>query len=209
MKLFSRYVVIAWIGVMGVFFSFVNQSFAQYQCIPELNKEFPDKRWINYDGQKFDFANLKGSVVLVEFIGMNCPACQAFSGAHQKGGYQGITPQGDLMSMEEYFPQYSGGISLADERIFFVQILLYSMSMGPPDVNDAKMWAEHFGLDHRKNTYIIVSSESLIGSVSYNLIPGFALLDKKGVMRSLSAGHNPTQNLYTDFLPMVPKLLTE
>lgn len=89
-----------------------------------------------------------------------------------------------------------------------MQVLLYSMSMGPPDNNDAKKWAQHFGLQ-KKNTYVVVPTKSLINPASYDLIPGFALLDKKGVVRSVSAGHNPKQNLWTYLLPMVNQLLKE
>jgi hypothetical protein len=52
--------------------------------------------------------------------------------------YEGMAPQEGLRSSEEPLPKYGRGVSLSDDRIVFVQILLYSMSMGPPTPADAR-----------------------------------------------------------------------
>jgi hypothetical protein len=58
-------------------------------------------------------SSFKGIVILVEPVGMNCPACNAFSGGIQKGGYKGTHPQNGLPSIEQLFPKYTGGCRCA------------------------------------------------------------------------------------------------
>jgi len=174
---------------------------------PEMGKEFPDLELIDQTGKKVRISDFKGSVILIEYIGMTCPACQAFSGAHDVGAYGGIKPQKGLKSIEKFCPIYSKGVRLSDDRVIFIQILLYSMSMGAPTVEDAKKWAKHFRLDRSKNQIVLAGKEELLGKASYDLIPGFQLVDKDFILRSDSTGHHPRNNLYTELLPMMPELI--
>lgn len=96
---------------------------------PVMGQEYPHLELKDYKGNLVKLADLKGKVIIIEPVGMNCPACNAFAGANRKGKFSGISPQADLRSFEEYFPLYSGGISLHDSRIIFVQLLLYDLRM--------------------------------------------------------------------------------
>ena len=176
---------------------------------PVLEEPYPDLELIDHRGEKVRLSSFKGSVLLIEPVGMTCPACQAFSGAHRYGAYKGVVPQQGLPSMEELFPRYTDGLSLSDDRITFVQLILYSMSMKAPTPRDAKKWAKHFRLDRIKNHVVLVGTQDLLGTASYNMIPGFQLVDRNSVFRSDSTGHRPRHSLWTHLLPMVPKLLQE
>ncbi len=154
----------------------------------------------------FIISELYGSVVLVEYVGMTCAACRAFSGANEVGSYQNITPQGGLPSIKKLFKDYTN-ISLDDNRIKFVQILLYSMTMDSPTPEHASNWANHFGFNRYSNEIVAVPKRDLRGKGSFNLIPGFQVLDKKLVVRKDSTGHRPRHNLYSELLPLVKKLL--
>lgn len=177
---------------------------------PQIGQKYPETEFIDQTGQKFKVSDFKGKVVLIEYVGMNCPACQAFSGANTRlGPFENNSVQPDLQSIEEYFPRYSGGMSLSDERIIFVQILLYDMTLGAPKANDAVLWAKHFKFDRNKNRIVSVATKDLRSDASYNLIPGFQLIDKKLILRSDSTGHNPRESLWKTLLPLVPKLLKE
>lgn len=176
---------------------------------PRLGEPYPDLELIDQTGQRVRLSSFKGSVLVIEPIGMTCPACQAFSGAHRFGSFEGVVPQGGLPSIEELFPRYTNGLSLSDDRIVFVQLLLYSMSMGAPSPDDARRWAKHFRMDRSKNFVVLAGTEDLLGPASYNMIPGFQLVDRNFILRADSTGHRPRHNLWTYLLPMVPRLLQE
>jgi hypothetical protein len=174
---------------------------------PRLGQPYPDLTLIDQTGQPVRLSSFKGSVILIEPIGMTCPACQAFSGAHRRGALGGITPQPGLPSIAELLPRFSGGLSLSDDRIIFVQILFYNLSMEAPSPDDARRWAEHFGLDRSKNHVVLAGTKELMGDATFKMIPGFHLVDRDFVFRADSAGHNPPHDLVRVLLPMVRQLV--
>ncbi len=176
---------------------------------PQLGESYPDLILMDSHGQKIRLSDLTGKVIIIEYVGMTCPACQAFSGAHIYGAYQNIEPQQGLASFKEYFTEYTKGISLKDDRIVFIQMILYSMTMGVPSLEDVHHWAKHFHLDQHSNFLVLMGTKEMLGEDSYNLIPGFQLIDKNFILRYDSTGHHPRHNLFTELLPMVPKILEE
>ena len=174
---------------------------------PEVGRAFPDLTFRDAAGEPFRMASLRGKVVLVEPIGMNCPACNAFAGGNtERGGYSGTRPQADLDALEEILPKYSGGVTMDHPDLVVVHLLLYSMEMRAPTQDDARRWAEHFGMEGSRHR-VIFADERFIGSASFNLIPGFQLLDRSLVVRSDSTGHHPKDNLYTQLLPMLGEMI--
>jgi hypothetical protein len=173
---------------------------------PKLDKPYPDLELVDQAGQKVKLSSFKGRVILVETVGMNCSACQAFAGAHETGAFEGVAPQKGLESIEKLFAKHAG-IPFDDSRFVFVQLLLYSMSMKAPTADDARRWAEHFGMERSGDRIVLAGEPWLLGTASYDLIPGFQLIDQHFVQRSDSTGHQPRHNLYTHLLPMVGKLV--
>jgi len=213
---FLLFVAIATAAIFAIFFraevtesSVPSPPRAEVDWPPQLDQPYPDLELINHAGQSVRMSDFKGKVIVVEYIGMTCPACQAFSGAHEKGAYGNIVPQRGLGAIKDYFPGSTGGLSLEDDRIVFIQMLLYSMSMGAPTPEDAKDWARHFQMDRPKNHLVLAGKEELLGQASYDMIPGFQLIDKQFVLRSDSTGHHPRHNLWNELLPLVPQLLKE
>lgn len=176
---------------------------------PQLGKAYPDIEFTNYDGQKFRLSDFKGKIVLVEPVGMNCQACNAFAGAHFRGNFQGVRPQPGLKSIEEYMRERLNGLTLENSDLVLVQLLLYDVYMEAPDAEDARIWAEHFGFEDNPNVYVLFSEKDLRGSSSFRMIPGFQLVDRRSVLRSDSTGHRPRHNLFTELLPMIPHVLNE
>ncbi len=179
------------------------------QWPPVLGEPYPDLRLMDYTGKELRLSDFKGKVIVVEPIGTTCPACNAFSGAADVGGFEGVTPQSGLPSIESLFPQYAGGIGLNDSRIEFVQILFYNRDMKAPSLEETRQWAKHFGADRRANWHVLAARPEMLGPASYDMIPGFQLIDKQFILRSDSTGHSPHDDLYQTLLPMVPKLLDE
>ncbi|MBI1216735.1 MAG: hypothetical protein GC185_13075 [Alphaproteobacteria bacterium] len=179
------------------------------QWPPRVGHPYPDLELVDSRGEIVKLADFKGKVIIVEPVGMTCAACNAFSGGNEVGGFKGIQPQGGLDSIEKYFPQYTHGVSLHDDRIVFVQLLLYNYLMQGPTQEDAQAWAKHFGMGRYKNTYVLAGGPQLVGTSSYAMIPGFQLIDKDFILRSDATGDLPKQSIWTDLLPMVPQLLKE
>ncbi|TDJ04090.1 MAG: hypothetical protein E2O67_06980 [Deltaproteobacteria bacterium] len=173
---------------------------------PQVGRTFPNIEFVDQNGTAFKMSELYGSVVLVEYVGMTCGACQAFSGANEVGAYKDVNPTGGLPSIEKLFKDYTN-ISLDDSRVKFVQVLLYSMTMDSPTPDHASNWANHFGFDRYNDEIVVVPKRDLRGKGSYNLIPGFQILDKQLVVQRDSTGHSPRHNLYSELFPLVKILL--
>lgn len=174
---------------------------------PQLNQPYPDIEMIDATGAKRHLSEFKGKVIILKLIGMSCPACNGFSGAKEKGGYGGVTPQQGLESFDTYFYKTVKGASLSDGRIVVVSLLLYNLDMKAPTPEEVKKWAEHFKLNDKSNHYVFSGGAALSTSENKALIPGFQLIDKSFVLRKDSSGHHPIQNLYSDLMPAIPVLL--
>lgn len=102
-----------------------------------------------------------------------------------------------------------GGVSLDDERIVFVHLLLYGFDMEAPSVADAREWAEHYGINGRPNHLVLVGDPRMQGGASFRMIPGLQLVDRDFVLRYDSAGRGAPHDLWTDLWPAVAGMLAE
>ena len=175
---------------------------------PQVGEPYPDLQLVDQTGRLTSLASLKGRVVLVEMIGMTCPACQGFSGAKKRGTFGGVDSDGGLPSIDELLVQYARGAMLSDDLVL-VQILLFDLKMGPPTADDARAWASHFHRDAAKHQYVLAGGPALHNQASYVMVPGFQLVDRRFVLRWDATGHTPRHNLYTELLPAIPAILQE
>lgn len=175
---------------------------------PRVGKPFPDLTFHDSNGDPVRVSSFAGKVVLVEPIGMNCPACNAFAGANESGrsGIDGTKPQANLLSVAKMLPAYADGASIDDPDLVLVHLLLYNMKMHAPTQADARRWAEHFDID-AANHLVLYADERFVNRDSYNLIPGFQLVDRNGIVQSDSTGHKPRDDLYAKLLPMLGRML--
>jgi hypothetical protein len=167
---------------------------------------------LNSHGERIALNSLAGRVILVEPIGMDCPACNAFAGGNRPGasGFQGVQPQGGLPSVDEMLGSYAKGVSLSDDRIVLVHLLLYRPGRGgAPKLETARLWAKHFGIEDSEDTLVLVGESYLIGPASYKMIPGFQLIDADFVLRFDASGHHPKHDLWRELLPAVPSLMDQ
>lgn len=174
---------------------------------PKLGMKFPSVALTDHDGRPFSLDSLRGKPVLVEFVAMTCAACQAWSGAHTHGVFEQLAAQQGLKSIEEYYRQFTRGLDLFDGQVAFVQLILYDTALKAPSKEALSAWRRHFHFDQHPNVFIVTGGEALCNSESFKRTPGFALLDKEGVMRFEALGHNPRHNLYTELLAGVRGLL--
>jgi hypothetical protein len=175
---------------------------------PKLDYYYPDLTLLDQNGKKVQLSSFMGKILVIEPIGMSCPACQAFCGANRKGlgPYGQVRPQSGLKSIDECLAQK--GISTTDPAITFIQLLLYGPTLQAPTLAEAKAWARHFRVDSKSNYHVLVGNKSLINQASYNMIPGFQLVDKSFVLRSDATGHHPKNDLYSHLIPMLKRILS-
>jgi thiol-disulfide isomerase/thioredoxin len=176
---------------------------------PRVGEPYPDLRLVDQTGQPVALSSFKGSVILIEMIGMTCPACQAFSGANRIGSFRGVTPTGGLPSIDELVPDYARGVAFPGDDVVFVQLLLFNMEMEPPTPEDAAAWAAHFHRDRARRQYVLAGGPALHNRASYVMVPGFQLVDRHFVLRWDATGHSPRHNLYRELLPALPGLLRD
>ena len=175
---------------------------------PKLGSAYPDVELRDSNGEAVRLSSFRGKVLLIEPIGMNCPACIAFAGGNSdgRGGLDGQPGQNGLESIESYVERYAPGASLNDPDLVFIHMLLYNHKLRAPTEEDARRWAEHFGVS-RPNHLVLYGDERFINPASYKMIPGFQLIDRDFILRSDSTGHTPTHNLWKDLLPMLAEEL--
>jgi len=97
---------------------------------PVVNQVYPELELSDLSGKKIKLSSFAGKVILLEPIGMSCPACQAFVGGATRGGINGVQPQGGVSSIDTYLQ--ASGVSPADPRLVRIQLLLYGPSLGVP-----------------------------------------------------------------------------
>ena len=113
-----------------------------------------------------------------------------------------------MPSMDDAARDY-GGVSLDDDRLVFVHLLLYGFDMKIPSLEDALEWAEHYALDQRDNHVVLVGDARMLSAKTRGMIPGLQLVDRDFVLRYDSTGRNPEHDLWTDLLPSLAAVLDE
>lgn len=160
---------------------------------PRVGESFPELQLRDVYGAPVSLGDLRGQLLLIEPIGMDCPACQAFAGAAEHGPFGPVTPQPDLPAFEQILA--GRGVNLGGSQVHWVQLLLYNARRdGPPSLEEAQRWARHFELDRRSDVRVLVGDDALINPASYRMIPGFFLVDQCFVVRSDLTGHRPANS---------------
>lgn len=186
-----------------------NKIYRTYKTFwpPVVGRTYPEIELLDLTGKKVKLSSFAGRIILLEPIGMSCPACQAYVGADKRGGFNGVSPQGGTASLETYLAE--AGISPGDNRVVHVQLLLYGPSMGVPTLAEAREWARHFDFGRRSNEVLLIGDRRYINQFSYDMIPGLQLIDKNYVLVCDATGHNPRSNLFSELLPLAGKLLRQ
>jgi hypothetical protein len=102
-----------------------------------------------------------------------------------------------------------GGVSLDDPRLVVVHLPLHGPDMEAPGVDEAREWAGHYGLDRRENHLVLLGDASMLGSETFDMIPGLQLVDRDFRLRDDAAGRNPAHDLSTELLPALAGVLAE
>ena len=182
------------------------------QWPPKMNDNYPNLALIDQTGQSFKLADLKGKVIVLEYIDMSSPVSQAQSGAGLLGAY------GALQEVDEYTETFEDVLRknpaldqqpliLPHRDLLQVKIIAYTQDGKQASRDDAQFWAEHFGFTKDRNIIVAVAEKDIRDEDVQNLVTGYQLIDKNFNLRVDSAGPAPKHNLKLTFVPLVPKLL--
>lgn len=94
-----------------------------------------------------------------------------------------------------------GGVSLDDDELVVVHLLLYGFDMEAPSLADAREWAEHYRLVDRPNHIVLVGDPRMLGSETFKMIPGLQVVDREFVLRYDAAGRSAPHDLWTELWP--------
>lgn len=172
---------------------------------PALGQPYPDLQLLDRDGQPVRLSQWRGQAILLEPVGMTCPACQGFSGANEIGAFPGAQVQRSAWAIERLLENWGDGVEIGTPGLVYVQVLLYDMKMGPPGPDDAAAWDEHFDISGRGG-HVLVPSRDLRHRDTYRLIPGFQLIGRDFVLRRDASGHHPVHS-YSELLGAIRPLL--
>lgn len=157
---------------------------------PMVGQPYPDVTVVFGDGRLLRLSSLKGKVLLIEPVGMTCPACQSMAGANLPG--VGPMPGQSAESgppVEDWL--LDAGIDPASEDLIYVQLLLYNLKMKAATAADAGLWERHFTATRFKRRLVVSGGEGLLRQGSYELIPGLQVVDRDFVLRADWTGHQP------------------
>lgn len=175
----------------------------------QMNEVYPDITLFDQTGREFRVSDLKGRVIILEYVDMSSPISQAQSGANDRGAY------GVMQDIDQYARPFADilkkdpdvGIALPHHDVIELKIIVYTQDGLQPSRDDAQNWAAHFGFEKDKGVIVAVAKKDLRSVQTQDLVTGFQLLDKKLRLRVDSAGQEPKHNLRTTFVGLVPKLL--
>lgn len=174
---------------------------------PMQGNTFPKSAmFLDHKGKEKSLRSLNGKVAIIHFIGMTCPACNAFSGGNDlKKKFNNITPQKNLEAFSKSFEKYAKVGTLKDHRkIKYIHLLLFNLHMKTPTQEDANLWRDFYKKNNGRNFEVWIPKEDLT-SVSNPLVPGFALVDKNGKVVSIVG--NGKESLWTDMFPKIKNLM--
>ncbi len=175
---------------------------------PKAGEKFPDLCLKDTNGKDVHLSNFEGKVVLIEEIAMDCPACNAFCGANKseiKGAFSGASAQKGLPAIDDYLQ--GAGIDIKNPNYVKVDLILFNIKNQAPTPEEAREWCKHFNIVENAHHVVLIGDKSMIGHDSFDLIPGFQLLDQKLVLCSDSVGHNPKDDLWTVLVPKLKLML--
>lgn len=173
---------------------------------PVDGQRYPELVLEDSHGQTVRLSDHAGKLILVELAAIPCKGCQAFAGGNQYGGFSGVGVQKGLDSIHNYTRNIASIDLKSSDDVLLVQLLLYGKGMGAPTREETQGWAEHFRIHDSEHQFVLRGDPSMVNRTTYNMIPGFHLIDRDFILRSDSCGHRPKENLYTDLLPKLKEL---
>ncbi len=175
---------------------------------PRRGQPFPDVALVDSDGQPRKLTEFRGRVVLLHIVGTSCRTSVALAGGKRCGAFDGIEPHAGLCSLADYARQL-GNFGPDDPRVVIVHLILFDDRLAAPSATHLREWERHFGVNHETNQLVLGGTPALVTAASRELVPGCLLLDQQCLVRAAATGREPADDLFSDLLPMIPRLHSE
>ncbi len=180
---------------------------------PRMNNPYPELELIDQEGKEFFLSDLKGKVIIMEYVDISLPKSQAQSGAALAGPYYGGDPE-DIDKSIELFSEIlrkntETKMTLPNPNVIHLKVIIYGEAGAQASRDDAQGWAEHFNLRKTDNVIVAVPKKDMRSDETQGIITGYQLIDKNMILRVDSAGTLPKHNLQLTFVPLVPKLIRQ
>lgn len=164
---------------------------------PRIGAPFPRMQFLTPSLQRRSLDEFRGRVVVIEYVSMASAVTQAFAGSRDRGPFGSSALRNDFKPLESYFPEYSGGIPSTD--VILVQILMLDHHAQPVSTETAAAWNKHFELEARGRV-ILIASPVLLRNQGSEVVGGFQMLDKNGVVRADATGER-SKTLFSELFP--------
>lgn len=176
---------------------------------PAMNVTYPDFDLIDQTGAPFKISDLKGKIVLIEWVDMSSPISQGYSNAADVGVFGSVEKFDQFaVPIEKMIAkETSGQIVLPNDNLQILKIIIQTQNGQQPQQKDAEEWAAFFKYSKENNVIVAVPAKDLRGKLTETITPGYQLVDADLMLRVDSAGLNPKHNLQMTLVPMLPKLL--
>ena len=197
----------AFVGLLLLLSACEENPFAAKSWPPQPGHAFPEIAWLDHQGRPVSLADFRGKVLVVEPVGMECKACIALSDRRGTGQFQGVPKQADMPPMDDLLRDFAGGLRFNHPDLVHVQLILYDLTNQRPEVEDAALWARHFGFDRDPNVVVLVPKADPRSKKTFRTIPGFWLVDREGRVVRDSTGHRPRHDPYRNALPQLEQMV--
>jgi hypothetical protein len=134
---------------------------------------------------------------------MGSSVTQAFAGANERGGYGYVPLNKNYKSLEQYFPEYAGGVHA--NSINLVQIVMANERGESPTAAEVATWSQFFELETRRGRIVLVGSPVLLNRRGFEIVGGFQLLDKHLVVRA-DATRERSKTLFSKLFPLIARV---
>lgn len=177
---------------------------------PLMNKPYPDLDFIDSRGAPVMVKDFAEKVVLVEYIDVSAPQSQSQSGGLIVGSsVPSITPDTQALPFRDVFDSVTNNAQalLRDDNVVHVKVIIYGEGGRQALVDDAERWSTHFAYDDAPSVHVVVPQQDMRNTQTENMIAGYQLVDRKGLLRVDSAGMMPKHSLRLTLIPLAEKLL--
>ena len=173
---------------------------------PRVGSYLPPLDVVSASGQKLSLIRLRGKPALIEVVDMASPRAQAHAGGEPLGG---VTPDADTLPLRDKIPFHARGIEPDDERFVHVRLLISNLDGTAPGPEDAKLWAEHYGIETSAHDWVVAGAPVMETNSGRRvaLEPGFVLLDDKLIVQAVAGSDARPRALQDNILPMLNKLV--
>lgn len=187
-------------GIPAGLLGFLNADDPEGRVPPELQLE-------QADGSSFSLQDLLETVVLLELVDMSSPESQAFAGANLLGEVEGLNPNRDVLSVNEYVDAMLGEEVREEGQLIHVAIVVADENGEPPTGESLETWSNLFGLTEDRGKRVVMPTAVVRRLPLQQFAPRFHVLGRDGHVAATASGDDTAGGLHQQIVPTIGRLL--